>query len=59
VVSGQLHAVAALPSYPVQRRLGRCRSWSVHFGKGAYLVPLPEIEPWCLGYPVRLFKSFL
>jgi len=54
-VKGQLHVLAALslrkePHNPLNRRMGRSQSWSVHYGKRENQLPLPGIQPWFLGH---------
>jgi hypothetical protein len=43
-MSGQLHARAALPRYPMDRRLGGSQSRSRRNGEEKNLLPLPGIE---------------
>jgi hypothetical protein len=58
-VSGQRHAPAALYPrrkdlrYPLYRRVGGPQSRSGKKARGKILSPLPVIEPWSPGRPVR------
>jgi hypothetical protein len=45
-VSGQVHVPAALPQYPLDRRLGRPQSRFGRGGKEKKSQPVPGIELW-------------
>jgi hypothetical protein len=48
--SGLLHDAAALPRYPLYRRLGEPQSRPKRYGKEKNILSLPGIEPWFLGH---------